>query len=365
MELRGDLPDLRCGECPQLQKGGGDTWCALRDSRIDSPGTTLCANHPDAGDRRIRVPVGPILSWTDGPVRVLQPSPDSTKIRSELIVYVDESDKRSVADLTLREEVALWQLVEWRERRAFVVRDKIRGEPRLPGARAESGESATDPEEASPLPVGTFRPAARRARVVTWLLGIGVAASVALIVSNQLQIELLERASFGIISLEEAEANDLRHSVITGVYAVVRLATVVAFLMWVYRAYANVRAMSGRKVDASPAWAVVCWFIPVANLVMPYRVVAEIAEKSSGPEHPPMKTLVRGWWLAFVAVGVASWFGNRAVRGDNAVEQLINASRGDQLTDLLGIVAAVLAILVVRGIEQRQASRPDIPATFD
>ncbi len=55
-----------------------------------------------------------------------------------------------------------------------------------------------------------------------------------------------------------------------------RLATIVLFLIWIYRAFGNLSVLKARNLEFSPGWAVGWWFIPFANLVKPFQVVGEL-----------------------------------------------------------------------------------------
>lgn len=66
---------------------------------------------------------------------------------------------------------------------------------------------------------------------------------------------------------------------------IIYLTTVVFFCIWLYRAYNNLRAFyASRRLTYSPGWAVGSFFIPFANLIIPYRAVRETWQKSGPPE---------------------------------------------------------------------------------
>src|SRR5215216_5181226 len=65
---------------------------------------------------------------------------------------------------------------------------------------------------------------------------------------------------------------------------IIYLATVVFFCMWLYRAYGNVPAFNPwHRLNYSRGWAVGSFFIPFINLVVPYRAVKEVWQKSGPP----------------------------------------------------------------------------------
>lgn len=147
------------------------------------------------------------------------------------------------------------------------------------------------------------------------------------------------------------------------------IATVIAFLMWLHRAYANLPALGSTKQElspghaATPGAAVAGWFIPVANLVLGYRSVRHLwLESQAQPATTlPDGTLVERstplvgyWWTAYMAHAIVSlivMFSVRPVRsfGDWKLltQQLV-------LPQTLDVVAAVLCIQVVQQITRRQ-----------
>lgn len=139
----------------------------------------------------------------------------------------------------------------------------------------------------------------------------------------------------------------------------VYIATVVAFLMWLYRSYENLPNFCVRRNDIqySSGWAVGSFFIPFVNLVVPYRAVKELWSKSvpnslemfSEPAPPPLFPL---WWAAWLISNFANNIYLRfSWRGQLTPE--VDATLG-VFTGLLDILAAILAIMVVREIDKQQ-----------
>jgi hypothetical protein len=142
----------------------------------------------------------------------------------------------------------------------------------------------------------------------------------------------------------------------------------VAFLVWLHRVVRNVPALGNpkSKVDYSPGWAVGSFFVPFVNLVVPYKAVREVWEKSdpavrSGDDfmfaQPSPAPLVLGWWLVWIAWYVLSNISWR-LHDDVTTPDTLRFTAGFHiLSHLSGIVTAALAIAVVRGIDRRQTER--------
>ena len=97
-------------------------------------------------------------------------------------------------------------------------------------------------------------------------------------------------------SPQEIQAILRAHSVLAAVYWATFIPVVVAFLTWLHRASSNLRYL-GVEQKYSPRAGAVWWFVPIANLWMPYRVVREVWHGSRRyPERThPLFTL--WWWL--------------------------------------------------------------------
>src|SRR4029077_16520575 len=86
---------------------------------------------------------------------------------------------------------------------------------------------------------------------------------------------------------------------------IVSIVAVVAFCMWFYRAYKNLKGWRIPGLKYSPGWAVGYFFIPILNLFRPYQIAQEIW-KASDPQVPleagfrwhdnKGSSLVGTWW---------------------------------------------------------------------
>ncbi len=148
----------------------------------------------------------------------------------------------------------------------------------------------------------------------------------------------------------------------------VYVALVVAFLVWLHRASKNVPALGNpkSKVEFTPGWAVGWFFIPLANLVMPYRAVREVWEKSDPAVRsesdvmftpPSSGGLLLAWWVCWIASNVVSNIAVRLQADAHTYDAARSVAGVVIFSDLIDILAAVLALLVVSGLDRRQRER--------
>jgi hypothetical protein len=147
---------------------------------------------------------------------------------------------------------------------------------------------------------------------------------------------------------------------------------VVLFLVWVYRAAANV-ALLESPIAVRPGEVVVAYFIPILNLFRPYQAMKAIyrgsdptplgdlpafrdrtdpdyrggAREAIAPPQWAFRAPILGWWLLYV------------LRPVPVVVPM--AARGMGIAPLLGnvwdVAAAVACVLVIRSVDARQRER--------
>lgn len=140
---------------------------------------------------------------------------------------------------------------------------------------------------------------------------------------------------------------------------VVYIATVVVFLMWLYRAHENLAAFGvhKRQLQYSSGWAVGSFFVPFANLVIPYRAISEVWRKSLpnqesmfGEVSPPGFFPV--WWGLWIATGILDQLYFRLSWREEVPSDATEAIGA--IGSVLGIFAALMAVKVVREIQRQQ-----------
>lgn len=201
-----------------------------------------------------------------------------------------------------------------------------------------------------------YKSAHKRAQIVRILLIVGAALNAVMLVFYFIHYVAPET----VITDDTADPITIIIALMEGGLALfsiaVYIATIVFFLMWIYRANENLRAF-GTSSSYSSGWAVGSWFIPFASLVIPYRATKELWNKSmpntgtmfsdlSPPAFFPI------WWTFWLL----SNFASNAYLRLSFNEQLspeVDSMLG-ALTSILSIVAALFAMKVVAEIDKQQ-----------
>jgi hypothetical protein len=152
----------------------------------------------------------------------------------------------------------------------------------------------------------------------------------------------------------------------------------IVWLMWQYRGQANLEAMGEKGLRFTPRFAVVWWLVPLANLVMPYRVTVELWERL-GPDERSRTTLgpLPAWWGAWVTSRIVACVGlavqlSSVIPGENRavflryrrVGAIATARMCFVFAQGMRVVAGILAILVTLAIDRRMESRISFRLAF-
>ena len=216
---------------------------------------------------------------------------------------------------------------------------------------------------APPAPRVGFRDPTDLTRWLTLLLWASAAVAAVDLVSSLFQLDLLDRIKDGAtVEPAAADAGDVRQGLIAIASVIVAITTTVVFAMWIYRANDNARRLGAAGMQFTPGWAVGWYFIPIANLFKPYQAMKEIWQASADPVHwpdVPRGALLPWWWFFFL---VSNAFDNAAGRlsfAAKSVSDLLAGSAIEIASDALDVIAAFVALALVREIYRMQmALRP-------
>ncbi len=132
----------------------------------------------------------------------------------------------------------------------------------------------------------------------------------------------------------------------------VNVLTIIFFLLWLHRAYKNLPILGVEQLKFTPGWAVAWWFIPIMNFFRPYQIIKE-AWKASDPnvdltnrlawQTAPGSSLIAWWWAIFLL--------------DRIIGVIFILLGVAFLDSILEIIAAILTVLIIRGIDVRQEEK--------
>src|SRR5437667_12701875 len=170
----------------------------------------------------------------------------------------------------------------------------------MDGRVTESGDAG-----AGGIPEGPFRAGQTWTNWATGLLVLAGVVSVFAIDYITYDLHTLyDLAAGSPVALERGRAHTRLQDMSTA-FVVVFVLTAVVWLIWQYRAHANLRAIGAQDLRFSPLKGVASWFVPVGNLVLPYLAVGQLW-KGSHPEAG-----VADWTARRRTPRVALWWAGR------------------------------------------------------
>jgi hypothetical protein len=198
----------------------------------------------------------------------------------------------------------------------------------------------------------------RRQAVTIVFAGIVLISAVA-VVGDLLELRLLDRIVAGeTVSDTEATNNDSRQAFIGLLQVAALIAGAIVFIRWLRQAYRNVDVVAPGRRRYGHGWAIGSWFVPILNLWRPKQIVNDVwraGARDDADAEPG--ALLAVWWLGFI---VSNWVGGIAARiyiQDDTPEELRNGTVAYLISDGIDVVAALLAILVVRAASDRLDDR--------
>jgi hypothetical protein len=142
------------------------------------------------------------------------------------------------------------------------------------------------------------------------------------------------------------------------------LVAIVVFIIWMYNARINAERLTyASEHRRSRVWVWLGWFVPVVNLWFPKNIIDDIW-RASDPrlqgiplqQRPSPRETTR-WWTAYILM----WFLDFAYfrvyqNGQLTIESYLTAAVLTTMCAVVGIIAAVLAVRVVRQISDFQST---------
>ena len=142
----------------------------------------------------------------------------------------------------------------------------------------------------------------------------------------------------------------------------------IVFLIWFHRAYANLEPLGAGRLTYSAGWAVGCWFVPILNLFRPVQI-AQTIWRNSDPDAVTKEdirlaasansALIGGWWAMWLISNVLSRISASMAGAVKSPESLKAATVASMIAEWATTLAALLALAVVMGINDRQTERAE------
>lgn len=150
-------------------------------------------------------------------------------------------------------------------------------------------------------------------------------------------------------------------------FFVLFLVSALLVAMWIYRAHANLFAAGLDNIEFTPGWSIGWFFVPFANLVMPFRAMRELWNASHGHtsflggETAPT---VRIWWGCFLTGNILSYIGTRTELIAPGAEGQTVGLAIDAVATLITVAAAWFLLKIIRVVMDAQRGHLQASAAF-
>lgn len=216
---------------------------------------------------------------------------------------------------------------------------------------------AEEPNSSQERAYNYFKDPASLSNIVIILFWSSLVLGVIILISNLMQLGLINR---GHVTYSEARDNDLRQEILQIISVILLTITRIYFLIWVYNMNRNCRNFNSQAMEFTPGWSVGWFFIPVANLFQPYKVMKEIWHVSGNPEtgrqlkYSGDNNKILVWWCVTVAAIILSAIVYVMGKDIYSIRVLEKVTIWAIVSNIVAIASFYLSVSIVKEIFARQ-----------
>jgi hypothetical protein len=229
--------------------------------------------------------------------------------------------------------------------------------------KAASPSGSAEPAPAGPPDVSLPFPHAQR-----W----GRAALVPILLFVPVMVFTWENLAADLYTLEfvgeslpvsdtEVVLNHARLTNMARAAIVLGVAAAALWLLWQYRAHANLAVTSVRKPRFRPVPGVASWFVPLGNLILVPLAMDDLWHSSdphagaAGSWRDRFNPLVWLWWASFLTALVLAARASVIALGADTAEQLMARDHAFRIVAIAGLPAAMAAAAMIGMLNSRLA----------
>lgn len=168
-----------------------------------------------------------------------------------------------------------------------------------PHRSAATGTPTTRAPSVPPASVGGFGTLGKTVTFGLYLFALG--GAVLLITAFDAQANFADwdrlRSGTSAAAMWDADARLLN---VLETLSIAMLFFVVLFIVWLWNLHKRVSELLNVQLELGRGWTIGAWFVPVAFLWMPWRVVDDLHEHLGRPRAP-----IKVWWWSLVATVIA------------------------------------------------------------
>lgn len=204
-----------------------------------------------------------------------------------------------------------------------------------------------------------IRPNDKRAKMAQLFVWAVMAIELLSVGSSYLQIVLLEAFQNGEeITDVMINSNDTREQWMGISYLILFAISAFTFILWFRRAYYNLSLRT--SINHGEGWAAGAWFVPIMNIIRPYRIMEELYIKTTSLINSKTNnfvesktTLLAFWWGLWLLTNFASRILTRKSQ-DDSLEQLLQTTQINIVLSLLMVPLSIITVLVIKNLAAKE-----------
>jgi hypothetical protein len=209
-----------------------------------------------------------------------------------------------------------------------------------------------------------FRDPAGITRALKVMLWTSLVVDAGAVFSGLLELSLLLQMQAGVLAgpvmTDAAQARDLRQRAIGLVQIMLTAVTVIIFARWIYVLNDNKRRPGATGPLFTPGWAIGSFFVPFANLWLPYLAMKELWQVSADPrqwQNQQPGRLLPWWWFLWIAHNILGQVSYGMSRGARTLADLTAVSAVTDVANAVGVALGFVALGLVGAIAGMQRQR--------
>lgn len=213
-----------------------------------------------------------------------------------------------------------------------------------------------------------LRPNAKRAKTAVLFIWACLVAEALFSYSNYLDFQMYESFDRGSYSESDEDEGLIRWGIVSLVFILIYLGSVINFLKWFRRAYFNLRLKVPdlAYTEQTTLWA---WIIPGVNLYLPHKLMKEIykkthkflTDKDTSFKKPLSTSKIDWWWalwiVSFLLNQVLSTGLDRAITYD----ELSDSAFAYMFSFVFTIPLVIITVKVIEEYAQLEAYLAELP----
>ena len=202
-----------------------------------------------------------------------------------------------------------------------------------------------------------YRDPRRSAQVLEWALSAFIVMDVIFTLGEVYTVGAISQFLAGSDDMGALEASDQIGVVTGGIFFLAYLVCVILTCVWIYRVNKNAYYLNAEHMTVSPGWNVGYFFIPFANLLMPFRGLREtyqVSTNTQSPDEVPVPGLMRLWWGCWLLSGFLGQLSFRLSLRAVTLEDLLLISQLNIVSIVPELAAARMLLWLVRDVTRNQ-----------